>query len=77
MNVLVANERTKLLANAVDRASTACVTIGVLAPVAGFVYNVPGTQIGLFQLLLGAVLWIAVAAALHLLARFALKDLVQ
>jgi hypothetical protein len=77
MNVLVANERTKLLANTVDRACTSCVTIGVLAPVAGFVYNVVGTQIGPFQLLFGAALWIAAAVALHLVARFVLKDLVQ
>jgi len=30
----VQNERTKLFANALDRASTACVAVGILAPVA-------------------------------------------
>lgn len=29
------NEKTKLLANALDRASTASFTVGVLAPIAG------------------------------------------
>jgi multisubunit Na+/H+ antiporter MnhG subunit len=77
MSLLVDNERTKLLANSIDRAATSCVTIGVLAPVAGFVYNVPGTQISLFQLVVGAILWIVAAAALHLVARLILKDLVQ
>ena len=77
MSMLIDNERTKLLANALDRASTACVTIGFLAPVAGFVYNVPGTHIAPLQLLVGAVSWVMAAAALHLIARLVLKDLVQ
>jgi hypothetical protein len=34
MNVTIHNERTRLLANALDRASTASLTIGVLAPIA-------------------------------------------
>lgn len=33
---LIDNERTKLLANALDRASTACFTVGILTPTAGF-----------------------------------------
>jgi hypothetical protein len=36
---LVDNERTKLLANALDRASTACFTVGILTPTAGFLYG--------------------------------------
>jgi hypothetical protein len=36
---LVHNERLKLLANAFDRASTACFTIGVVTPVAGLIYG--------------------------------------
>jgi hypothetical protein len=36
----VENEQIKLLANAFDRASTACVTVGIATPLAGFVYNV-------------------------------------
>ena len=30
----IANERTKLLANAIDRASTACFVLGLLSPLA-------------------------------------------
>jgi hypothetical protein len=36
---LVENEVTKLIANALDRASTASVSIGVLAPLAGYLYR--------------------------------------
>ena len=35
----IANERTKLLANALDRASTACFTVGVAAPFAAWITN--------------------------------------
>ena len=31
---MIENERTKLLANALDRASTACLAVGILAPLA-------------------------------------------
>ncbi len=32
---LIHNERTKLLANALDRTSTACLAVGLIAPVVG------------------------------------------
>ena len=32
---LTYNEQTKLLANALDRASTACFTVGIVTPLAG------------------------------------------
>jgi hypothetical protein len=35
----VHNERTKLPANALDRASTACGTVGVLTPVSSILYG--------------------------------------
>ena len=38
----IENERWKLLANALDRGSTACITIGVATPLAGAIYNVNG-----------------------------------
>jgi hypothetical protein len=55
----VDDEQTKLRANAIDRASTACVTIGVATPVAGFVYNVSGfrSTIGAAELALGLLGW--------------------
>lgn len=69
------NERTKLLANALDRASTASLTVGVLAPVAAAFYNVGGNRVSTGTLILGAVVWILAAVSLHLLARWALGDL--
>jgi multisubunit Na+/H+ antiporter MnhG subunit len=73
---LIDNERTKLLANALDRASTACLTVGVLAPVAAVLYNVSGTQTAAWVFVLGAVIWLLAAVALHLIARVVLKGLV-
>lgn len=35
-------ENIKLIANALDRASTSCFTVGVATPIAGFAYNVAG-----------------------------------
>jgi hypothetical protein len=42
---LVFNEQTKLLANAYDRLSTACVSVGVLAPIAGAYLNLAGPNL--------------------------------
>jgi hypothetical protein len=45
MSPPIDNERTKLLANALDRASTACLTVGVVAPFAAALYNFGGVAI--------------------------------
>lgn len=37
---MIHNERTKLLANALDRASTACFTVEIATPLAGYIYNI-------------------------------------
>lgn len=68
---LVHNERTKLLANALDRASTACFTVGVATPAAGFLYNLGGLRESASGLALagGFAGFFLVAVALHLLAR--------
>lgn len=53
---LIDNEQTKLLANALDRASTACFTVGIATPIAGLVYNIgnfatlSGLQVGVYIL---------------------------
>ena len=72
------NERTKLLANALDRASTACFTVGIVTPLAGYLYNVGGfrASVAVLGLLAGLVAWIGVAVGLHLAARWVLKGLV-
>ena len=71
------NERRKLLANAVDRASTACITIGVATPLAGAIYNINGFRQALatWELAVGLLGWLATAIALHFAARRALKGL--
>jgi hypothetical protein len=70
-------EQTKLLANAFDRASTACFTVGVLTPLAGFAYGVAsfasisaGSQV--IVVLAG---WLISAAILHYMARRTLRGL--
>ncbi len=68
-------EKTKLIANAFDRASTACFTVGIATPLAGYVYNVSGfrSSLGVAELLGGMAGWLIVAISLHLLARSALN----
>ena len=70
-------EQTKLLANAMDRASTACFTVGIATPIAGYVYNVAGfgTSIDPWRFLAGLASWIVGAIALHYVARQVLKGL--
>ena len=67
---LVANERTKLFANALDRASTACLTVGVATPLAAWLYDIGGFRAvsspGTFVPMLG---WILTALVLHLSAQ--------
>ncbi|MBB2974392.1 hypothetical protein [Mesorhizobium sp. RMAD-H1] len=74
---IVNNERTKLLANALDRASTACFTVGIATPVAGYLYNVDNIDntISHGRLLLGLIGWLMASAALHYLGTRVLKGL--
>jgi len=76
---LVRNEQIKLLANALDRASTACFTVGIATPLAGYLYNVAGfrTAVSALELLLGLAAWIGAAIALHFAGKNVLKDLVS
>ena len=69
-------ERTKLTANALNTASTSSFAIGVLAPVAAAFYNVGNPdRVPLAALVLGAIVWLFCAIALHLAARFVLRGL--
>ena len=72
---IVQNERTKLTAAAIDRASTACVTIGVIAPVAAAFYSFGGERVGLRTLIIGTIIWLGTAAVHHLAARHILRGL--
>ncbi|BDA83442.1 hypothetical protein Sa4125_09840 [Aureimonas sp. SA4125] len=70
---LVRNEQTKLTAQAFDRASTACLTVGVIAPVAATFYNVGNSSVGLSTLVIGTSIWLGAAIALHWSARRLLR----
>lgn len=73
---MIDNERTKLLANALDRASTACFTVGVATPLAGYIYGVISFAQPLgYWLAFTAIGWLAIAVALHMWARRILKGL--
>jgi hypothetical protein len=74
---LVWNEQTKLLANALDRASTACFTVGVATPVAAALYNIGSFRsvIEAPVFLIGLGGWILAAIALHSYAKRVLKRL--
>ncbi|WP_051903751.1 hypothetical protein [Neorhizobium vignae] len=69
-------EQTKLLANALDRASTACFTVGIATPLAGYVYNLAvfNTMSG-SRMIFSLVGWLLSAVLLHYLARRALRRL--
>ncbi len=68
---LIHNERTKLTANALDRASTACLTVGVLGPAAAALYGLGNvtTPPANVLIIIGSGLWLVASAMLHLLAR--------
>jgi hypothetical protein len=68
---LIDNERTKLLANALDRASTACFTVGIVTPVAGYFYGIIDLNAAIERRWpLSAFLgWLILSVALHLWAR--------
>jgi hypothetical protein len=63
---LIANERTKLLANALDRASTACLTVGVFTPAAAVVYHLTGNLGGTLTFFVGTFVWLFSAVLLHI-----------
>jgi hypothetical protein len=69
-------EQTKLLANALDRASTACFTVGIVTPVAAMIYGFGNVSVRadlLTAIYIGG--WLLVAAALHYIARLSLRRL--
>ena len=76
---LVNNERTKLLVNALDRASTACFTVGVATPLAAILYNLGGFRTAFDPRTLAFCLggWLLASVALHYIARTMLGRLVS
>jgi hypothetical protein len=63
------NERIKLLANAFDRGSTACFSVGVIAPLAAVVYSNGTFGLTPFFFAVATASWLLAAVALHLVAR--------
>ena len=65
-------ERTKLSANAIDRASTACLAVGIFAPRSGFSQGQSHTSLPALAAITG---WFAAAVVLHYAARHVLGGL--
>jgi hypothetical protein len=73
---LIHNEKTKLLATALNAAAGSCFTVGVLAPMAAAFYNLKASAgPSLATIIIGAVVWLSSSAALHLAARHVLGGL--
>jgi hypothetical protein len=74
---LVRNERIKLIANALDRASTACIAVGILAPIVTTLIHWGETNAGpnVIFLMLAGLGWLSIALALHLAAQRVLGKL--
>jgi hypothetical protein len=70
---LIGNERTKLTANALDRFSTVCLTVGVAAPLGSWLYR--GNIVSVPRLLVCCYVWFFAAGGLHSLARRMLGSL--
>ncbi|MFB2567307.1 hypothetical protein [Rhizobium sp. IMFF44] len=71
---LVHNERTKLLANALDRASTACIAAGLIAPVVSAVNGAAALQVSWIAIL-SSIIWLFAAFTLRMAARHVLGRL--
>ena len=69
---LVHNEQTKHLANALDRASTACFTVGLATPAAGYLYEIGNFASTLNPRRFAAAVagWLLASITLHLLSRY-------
>lgn len=72
---LVHNERTKLLANSLDRLSTACVAAGFIAPAVSLSSSSLSFGISL-STAISTMAWLLGALILHLSARRALGGLI-
>jgi hypothetical protein len=73
MPFLVENERTKLSANALDRASTGCFASGIFVPVAAEMYGQITTPLDYLAVGVGA--WLFIGVILHIEARRLLASL--
>jgi hypothetical protein len=67
----IAGDRTKLQADTLDRASTACFTVGLATPLAGRTCRLGPWRENISPLTLAAGIrgWLGAALALHVVAR--------
>jgi hypothetical protein len=70
---LIHNERAKLIANALDRASTACFTTGILVPTAAAILG--QSTVALDYLCAAVGFWAVPGTILHIEARRAITTL--
>ena len=70
---LVENERTKLVANAIDRASTGCFVAGVFVPLSILMLGQSKSEGGTF--IVALVCWALAGVVLHIEARRVLRAL--
>lgn len=59
---VVHNEQTKYIANAFDRASTSCLTVGAFAPIAAAFYAPVGAAASAFTVVIVGSCWPFAAA---------------
>jgi hypothetical protein len=72
---LIHNERTKLLATALNNAAVGCFTAGVIGLVIALTLEVPGSRDRPGMIVLMIVIWILTALNLHLVAQLVLGRL--
>ena len=72
---LVHNEQVKLYAGALNTAAISCFTVGVVAPMAAAFYNLGSQPVSLRAIVIGVVIWLGAAIAIHFGARRVLKGL--
>ena len=61
----VLTERVKLAAAALNTLATASITVGVIAPVAAFLYGLSVPSVPLAQIVLGSLTWVSLAGGFH------------
>ncbi|MGI2034928.1 hypothetical protein ACRQ1B_21320 [Rhizobium panacihumi] len=69
------NEQTKYIANAFDRASTSCLTVGVFAPIAAAFYAPVGAVASTVTVVVVGSCWFFAAAVLQLSVKYTLRGL--
>lgn len=74
---LVENEKTKLLASALDRVSTGCFVVGVLGPYGAIMYGTSPfvLRLGDRAFIFSIFIWFAAGVAIHNAAQWVLESL--